>query len=395
AGQSITPRLTLSSTDYTETNFWAWCTIDSAGSTVYSDSVAVDSVPEQGSRSFSFPSNWNVGPVGATYDVTMWHNCGPDENRLNDTLTATAEAVDQINILWLYSDYGAPDTTLGVRLQALGDSVMYMDVQSTTPTLQQLEPYDAVGCNSNYAYADGNALGNVLADYVDAGGGVVICNFSFASGWEMGGRVMTGDYATITPGTNIRDDVQLGWYNSSHPVMAGVTDVTCYYGAQATFATSDSVAKWNTGRPYVGVSANQKVAGVNQYPGIYSYPQRGGDWALVIHNALMFVAGSVTGVSEFDPFAPGLHVSLQTAPNPAQERVNVSYMVPAGRTVELGIFDLNGRLVQTLATGEAKPGLSRATWNMTDGQGRRVANGVYFCKLSAGGQTQTRKLVIE
>jgi hypothetical protein len=208
---------------------------------------------------------------------------------------------------------------------------------------------------------------------------------------------MTGDYATIGRGANTHIATTMGWHNSGHPIMAGVTAVGEYYAGGTNFVTSDSVARWTDGRPYVGVSVNQKVVGVNQYPGIYSRtpPQRSGDWALVIHNALLFVSGSVTGVEEFDPFAPGFNVTLVTAPNPAQKSVQVSYQVPFGGQVSVGFYDLNGRLVKTLVSGEVKPGLTRATWDMTDNNGRRVASGVYFCKLVAGDHVQTRKLVID
>lgn len=398
ANSPLTPRVTLASADYTERNFKAFCLIDSAGTVVYRDSAAVDSVPEQGSRSFSFPSNWNVGPVGATYDAKMWHNCGPDENRANDTILGTAQATDQVRILMLYADYGAPESTLGVRLRALGDSIEYMSVQTATPTLAQLTPYDAVGAQSNYTYGNATALGDTLAAYVVVGGGVVLGHFGFATGWAMAGRIMTESYATITPGANTQVNTTLGWRNTVHPVMAGVDSVREYYAGGGRFeTTAESVARWADGRSYVAVSQNQKVVGLNQYPGIYSRnpPQRGGDWALVWHNAFMFVSGSGVGVKEFDPSAPALNVVLSTAPNPAQRRATVNYMVPAGSRVEIGMFDLSGRLVKTLVCGPAKPDLQRVVWGMTDNQGRKVANGVYFCKLVSGDKTETRKVVVE
>jgi hypothetical protein len=33
-------------------------------------------------------------------------------------------------------------------------------------------------------------------------------------------------------------------------------------------------------------------------------------------------------------------------------------------------------------------------WDMTDNAGKRVATGIYFCKLVAGSRTQSRKLVV-
>jgi hypothetical protein len=350
-----------------------------------------------GTAAFLFPSSWDVGPVGASYNVMMWHNCGPDENRLNDTLHATATAVDEIRILWVYADYAAPETTLAVRLRALGDSIEFFNGQTTTPTLEQLQPYDAVGAHTNYTFSSPDGMGDVLADYVDAGGGVVIGNFCFTTGWRMGGRIMTGNYATVVPGSNQYGSQQIGWMDPAHPIMAGVDSCRDYFMGDGPYAAgAESVATWADGRRYVGVSANQKVVGVNSYPGIYSAnpPQRGGDWALVFHNALAFVTGSQTGVKGFDPLAPILHVELNAAPNPAQGRVSISYAVPKGGPVQIGIYDLTGRLVRTLVRGESASGVTRMTWDRNDDAGREVAAGVYVCKLTAGDKTQSRKLVV-
>ena len=394
ADEAIVPRITLHSTDYTEHAFMAWCQVESLGTVVYYDSVDVDSVPALGTRSFVFPSSWNVGPVGAQYDVAMWHNCPTDENHANDTLDVTATATDQIRILMCYSDYGIPDS-LYYGLLALGDSVTLLDVQTYTPTVGEMSAYDAVGAHSNYPYADATTLGNNLADYVDAGGGAAIGNFSFVSGWEMGGRIMTGDYATIGVGSNSQSATTLGWNNASHPIMNSVGAVSEFYAAGVPYAASaESVANWADGRPYVGVSANQKVVGLNQYPGNYAVPERSGDWVLVWHNAFMFVAGSVTGVSEFDPTAPALNARLSATPNPAQAVATLNYMVPSTGPVNLSVYDGSGRLVRTLFAGSARPGLNTLTWNLRGTSGHRVANGVYFCKLVQGERTQSRKLVV-
>jgi hypothetical protein len=232
---------------------------------------------------------------------------------------------------------------------------------------------------------------------VDAGGGVVIGNFCFTTGWRMGGRVMTGNYATIVPGNNQYGSTTLGWNNPAHPIMAGVDSTRDYFMGDGPFAAgAESVAAWADGRRYVAVSANQKVAAVNSYPGVYTGipPQRGGDWALVFHNALLFVAGGTTGIEDFDPLAPILRVHLGAAPNPALSRVSISYAVPTGGPVELGIYDLSGRLVRTLVRGRAAAGVSHANWDRTDNSGREVAAGVYVCKLAAGEKTQSRKLVV-
>ncbi|MBM3323628.1 T9SS type A sorting domain-containing protein, partial [candidate division WOR-3 bacterium] len=119
-----------------------------------------------------------------------------------------------------------------------------------------------------------------------------------------------------------------------------------------------------------------------------------GDWAVVIHNALMYVSGAPTGIEHFDPLAPVLAVRLATAPNPAQFAATVSYAVPRGGPVQLSVFDQSGRLVRSLFAGQAKTGVNSLVWNLRDDAGQVVSKGVYFCKLVAQDKTLSRKLVV-
>lgn len=372
------------------------CVIDSAGTQIYSRSATLTGPLAPGaSAQVSFSPNWTPGPANAIYRVRMWTSLVGDSNRANDTLTQTTRSTNQITALWLWADDSPPDT-LAARLLALGDSLVSIDIRGSTPALDTLRRYPVVGVHTNYPPADSVALGNVLADYVDAGGGVVIGQFGFTSGWHVAGRIMTGNYATIGKGANTQASTTLGWKRSSHPMMAGVDSVREYFAATAPFVTADSVAKWADGRPYVAVSANQKVIGVNSYPGYYqaSPPQRGGDWALVFHNALQ-LAGGLVGMEEFDPLRPALFCRIEATPNPAHSRVLVNYAVSWVGPMELGIYDLDGRLVKTVFRGDARSGSGQAVWDMSDRNGRRVARGIYFCRLTAGQYRETAKIVVE
>ena len=53
-----------------------------------------------------------------------------------------------------------------------------------------------------------------------------------------------------------------------------------------------------------------------------------------------------------------------------------------------------GKLVNTLANGEQKPGYYNLTWNRQDAKGRSCACGVYFCTLAAENQRFSRKVIL-
>jgi hypothetical protein len=84
----------------------------------------------------------------------------------------------------------------------------------------------------------------------------------------------------------------------------------------------------------------------------------------------------------------------QPFPNPARTRLNIAYALPHQTRVVLKLYDVAGKLVSTLASGDQKPGYYSLTWNRQDAKGRTCACGVYFCTLSAENQRFSRKVVL-
>lgn len=85
---------------------------------------------------------------------------------------------------------------------------------------------------------------------------------------------------------------------------------------------------------------------------------------------------------------------LQSLPNPTRGTALIRYSLPTSRPVRLDVYDLGGRLVRSLANGMGTSGAHEARWDGRDAAGRAVAGGVYFYRLSSGGEALTRKLVM-
>ena len=62
--------------------------------------------------------------------------------------------------------------------------------------------------------------------------------------------------------------------------------------------------------------------------------------------------------------------------------------------MELALYNLAGQKVLTLAKGHREAGPHTARWDGRDDQGRARASGVYLYRLQAGGQVETRKLLL-
>ena len=86
---------------------------------------------------------------------------------------------------------------------------------------------------------------------------------------------------------------------------------------------------------------------------------------------------------------------LQNFPNPFNPITVIRYVVPeGGGRVTLRVFDVKGRLVQTLTDRFESAGERTATWDGLDHRGMPAASGLYFYRLEAPNYEQTRKMLL-
>lgn len=177
-----------------------------------------------------------------------------------------------------------------------------------TPTWADIKDYSNIIIYSNgyygYGFQNSASLGNLMADYVDAGGGLVIgmCLVGNSGSYNLGGRFASGGYNVMTPGSFHYYSGNSGYTitAANHPVMAGVSSLNwgywgyTYISNQPSLpAGSKSIATFN----YNGyqMAAEKTVSGVatvalNFYPLAYNTLGVGymGDGDKLIRNALMY-----------------------------------------------------------------------------------------------------------
>ncbi|UCH82649.1 MAG: T9SS type A sorting domain-containing protein, partial [Candidatus Latescibacterota bacterium] len=83
----------------------------------------------------------------------------------------------------------------------------------------------------------------------------------------------------------------------------------------------------------------------------------------------------------------------QNYPNPFNPTTTIAFVLPEKTSATLAVYDVSGRLVKTLITGVFDGGYKEHEWNGTDAAGHQVGSGVYFCRLTAGNRTLTKKMV--
>jgi hypothetical protein len=195
-------------------------------------------------------------------------------------------------ILIGYSDSGGPPTQLRNDLLALAGvtQVDLFDAGSGTPSLALMQQYDIVVPFSNSPYLDPVAIGNNLADYVDANGIVVGLGFTFyTSPYGPTGRWLTGNYSPYTASTNLNFAVHtLGTYTVGHPLMNGVSTLTSdYHNIVPVAGGATEVAQWDNTESLIAFKG--RVVGITAYIG--QAATWSGDFAKVIVNAGNWLGG--------------------------------------------------------------------------------------------------------
>lgn len=131
----------------------------------------------------------------------------------------------------------------------------------------------------------------------------------------------------------------------------------------------------------------------------YNVPQGPQPFALVVNGS--FANWPTPDFSDVDgePGAGARDLPLRIAayPNPMTHSAQLSYAVPSGYRgpVQIDVVDVTGRTVRHLVAKGQRTGEYLVTWDgLSDGR-QPVTDGVYFARITAGGQTQSARIVLK
>lgn len=82
-----------------------------------------------------------------------------------------------------------------------------------------------------------------------------------------------------------------------------------------------------------------------------------------------------------------------TGDNPAMGTASFNFSLPGSGFASVQIFDLSGRLISTLLTGDTEPGVHSLTWDGTS-SGEPVASGIYFATACSPYGSSSRSLIL-
>lgn len=155
--------------------------------------------------------------------------------------------------------------------------------------------------------------------------------------------------------------------------------------------------------PSVGVSyfwSPEPVSGQGTYHARYDAP---GTYEVVVtilstgckDSCEAVIFGEPTDVEDEEFSSPiGGFCLSQNYPNPFNPETQISFFLSERASVSLVVYNIFGQKVKGLISVILPAGSYKVTWDGTDDQGNRLASGVYFCRLSAGENTSTSKMVL-
>ena len=99
-------------------------------------------------------------------------------------------------------------------------------------------------------------------------------------------------------------------------------------------------------------------------------------------------------VSILDETFPLIYRLHSAYPNPFNPVTTLSYDLPENELVNITIYDMMGRVVNTLINDQQTAGYKSIQWNATNNTGQSVSTGLYLYTIEAGKFRQTKKMVL-
>ena len=84
----------------------------------------------------------------------------------------------------------------------------------------------------------------------------------------------------------------------------------------------------------------------------------------------------------------------QNYPNPFNPSTRFTVAVPNNSLVDVSVYDILGRKIATLLTGEIPAGSYPLEWKGLNDRNVPVAGGVYFLRMSSGSFVATKKMIM-
>jgi hypothetical protein len=232
----------------------------------------------------------------------------------------------------------------------------------------------------------------------------------------------TGVYSTTNNGASFSLSGLAGLYvtnlkTNGNIIFAGTTGSGVYVSTNAGNTWSQTALN-NVSIRAFALSGNTLFAGTDS-AGIFMTTNNGTTWiqknqglgntyisSLLVSNGYLYAGtngsslwkrllSEIISVNNLSTEVPSAFSLSQNYPNPFNPTTNIKFSILSsphaldGNLVQLKVYDVMGREVQTLVNEKLNPGTYEASFD-----GSTLNSGVYFYKLSVGDYTETKRLTL-
>jgi len=309
------------------------------------------------------------------FSVNFTLHSGPDDE--------TGSAGEGQTITWEISNNGSESVfLLGVGDIAAGSD---LSVESSTDADGNASAaFDAEG-DKSAGTTSLSVTASTTADNSD--GESRDLSVDFSATWDV---PVAAELASFASQITVDDNVLLQWSVASQSNNLGwevfrSTDNRIYTKASDLIVGDGTSDEFSS---YSYIDTNLPIADV-----LYYYLNQIDLDGTTTRSQVIEVLLSPTAISQ--QALPIANALRQNYPNPFNPETTISYDLNGESIVILTIYDLSGQIIRTLVNDQAmSAGHYKSVWDGRDESGAKVASGVYFYQLRAGGFIAKKKMTL-
>jgi len=219
------------------------------------------------------------------------------------------------------------------------------------------------------------------------------------SNWDETLLVVTGDHETgYLWGAGVDPEDDTTWFAPIQDNGAGNMPGFYFYSAPGDDYQNPSGSAGHTNQaiPFFARGAGMSLITMfaDEYDPACGYYLDNAELGVICHDLLtggVPVENPGTETNELPIAAVALD---QNYPNPFNPSTTIAFSLPRAEQVRLNIFDIQGRLVRTLADGSFNEGQHTVTWHGMTDQGQRAASGTYVYRLVTESSVLNKTMVL-
>jgi thiol-disulfide isomerase/thioredoxin len=322
--------------------------------------------PTNAGITVGFPSGTTISNFPDSLSVQINSSASVPTGTYKVILTGTSASgkVHKISVDLLvgknYVTVNASNNQLNIKVDNvtyLGASLFNWDINSTH-TLQAISPQ--TNGNTRYIFTNWNNSGDTTQTIT-----VNSTNSQYTANYKTQFRLSGSVQPTGIPVT----------------VVGGNT----FYDSSTTFTVSTT--------PY-SLQYNGKTYYFNRWmgAGIGSYTGYNPTFQLSMHNPINQIAfydTINTGITKLGSEIPSKYDLYQNYPNPFNPSTNIKFDIVRNGIVKLEVYDITGRVINTLVNGKLEAGKYEFTMTASS-----MPSGVYFYKLETENYSMTKRMIL-